>query len=262
MTVLRSAAALAVAAGLGIHAAYSVGSVGARPERGPSASGDAAASPSLPASGHGLAGPTDADTSGEAPRARRLIRRAAERYRQLRSLRAHFRDTSEVPLLDRRRSGEGTWYQKGRGRFKMDYEEPPRDVIVADGSYLWLYYPSTHPGQVVRTRIESHPTGTQMVDLQGRIFREARQGYDARYGGTREVLGRSTHLVVLTPTGPSPYRKVRVWIDATNDLVRKFEITEDNKVRTVVLTDPEPDVAIPDSVFSFEVPEGVEVFSG
>ena len=37
----------------------------------------------------------------------------------------------------------------------MDFHEPEGDLIVADGSHLWLYYPSTHPGQVIRSEIEA-----------------------------------------------------------------------------------------------------------
>ena len=39
-------------------------------------------------------------------------------------------------------------------------------VIVSDGTTLWLYYPSTHPGQVIRSTIDANATGAGMVDLQ------------------------------------------------------------------------------------------------
>lgn len=199
----------------------------------------------------------------DTPDVREFLRRAERRYGELESLRARFHQGVEVTLLDRRREGEGTWYQKGRGRFKMEFEEPPGDVIVADGSHVWLYYPSTHPGQVIRSEIEASTTGRGMVDLQGRIFEEARHGYSARDGGTMEVSGVTARLVILTPTGPSPYRRVRVWVGTDDLLVRKFEITEENEtVRTVRLWSLEPDATIPDSVFDFEVPPGVEVFGG
>lgn len=194
---------------------------------------------------------------------REILRRARERYGTLESLRAQFRERVQVPLLDRDRSGRGTWYQKGRGLFKLDYAEPPEDVIVSDGTHVWTYYPSSQPGQVTRAALEQSDRGREMVDLMGRIFREARQGYEAEYVGLESAGGVETHHVVLTPTGEAPYRRVELWISPEDDLVRRFEVTEENEtVRTVTLTDPEPDAQIPDSVFRFEVPEGVEVFSG
>jgi len=194
-----------------------------------------------------------------------LLGRAEARYDSLHSLRARFQQTIQVPLLDKSREGHGTWYQEGRARFRMDFVEPAGDLIVADGAHLWLYYPSTNPGQVVRTTLEGDPTGVAMVDLEGRIFREARSGYGAKSEGPETIDGITTCRVRLTPRdqASTTYRKVRVWVGADDLLVRRFEITEENgTVRTVTLSHLHPDVAIADSLFRFTPPAGVDVFSG
>ncbi|MDT8436041.1 MAG: outer membrane lipoprotein carrier protein LolA [Gemmatimonadota bacterium] len=197
-----------------------------------------------------------------APEVRALLARARDVYERLGSLRAEFDQTIAVPLLGRERSGSGDWFQKGRGRFKMDFRDPAGDVIVADGEHLWLYYPSTHPDQVIRTAIEANVTGAGMVDLQGRIFAEADR-YDAVLEGREDVAGHATWRIRLTPRGASPYRAVRVWVDAGSYLVRRFEITEENEtVRTVILRELRPDATIPDSVFRFEPPPAADVFEG
>ena len=198
-----------------------------------------------------------------APDVRVLLDRAEKVYDGLASMRAAFEQTIEIPLLGRRRDGSGTWYQKGPGRFKMDFTDPEDDVIVADGQYLWLYYPSTHPGQVIRSAIDANVTGAGMVDLQGRIFEEADTGYDAVLQGLEDVKGHATWRIVLTPTGESPYRTVRVWVDEDSFLVRRFEILEENEtVRTVILDELQPNSSIADSVFEFVPPEGTDVFEG
>lgn len=196
------------------------------------------------------------------PDVHELIARAREVYSGIGSMRAHFEQTIEVTLLARTRTGSGRWYQKGPGRFKMDFSDPAGDVIVADGKHLWLYYPSTHPNQVIRSAIEANVTGSGMVDLQGRIFEEA-GNYEAELEGREEVRGQSAWRITLIPRTESPYRRVRVWIDPSDYLVRKFEILEENEtVRTVTLWDLEPGVAIPDSVFSFVPAAGSDVFEG
>jgi len=198
-----------------------------------------------------------------APEVRELLGRAEARYDALTSMRAEFDQKIEIPLLGRERSGTGRWYQKGRGRFKMEFTEPPGDVIVADGTSLWLFYPSTHPNQVIRSTIDANVTGAGMADLQGRIFEQAAAAYDAELVGREEVEGRPTWLVVLTPREVSPYRRVRVWIDADDVLVRRFEIVEENEtIRTVVLRNLRPDVPIDDEVFAFTPPPGADVFEG
>lgn len=198
------------------------------------------------------------DSSGDV---RAALARAEEVYDGLTSLQAEFEQTIEVTLLGRSRTGVGTWYQKGRGRFKMDFSDPADDLIVADGNHLWLYYPSTHPGQVIRGAIEADVTGAGMVDLQGRIFDEASSGYDAELEGRESIDGHATLRIHLTPTGESPYRWVRVWIDASSYLVRKFEILENNEtLRTVVLRDLRPNQPISDDQFRFTPPPGTDVF--
>lgn len=194
---------------------------------------------------------------------RAILARAERVYGDLGSLQAQFDQTIEVTLLGRSRSGSGTWYQKGRGRFKMDFTDPADDVIVADGRHLWLYYPSTHPGQVIRSTIDANVTGAGMVDLQGRIFDEAAAGYDAELEGRETIDGHETFRIHLTPRGESPYRYVRVWVDTAAHLVRKFEIMEQNEtLRTVVLRDLRPNRPIADEVFSFSPPAGADVFEG
>jgi chaperone LolA len=199
-----------------------------------------------------------------APNVRAILARADSVYDALTSLQAQFEQTIDVTLLGRSTSGAGTWYQKGRGRFKMDFDAPKADdEIVADGQHLWLYYPSTHPNQVIRSTIDANVTGAGMVDLQGRIFDEAARGYDAELEGHETLDGHDTFRILLTPTGESPYKRVRVWVDSRSYLVRKFEIMEENEtLRTVVLRDLQPNHPIPDATFSFTPPAGADVFEG
>ena len=209
--------------------------------------------------------PSDARAqTGDIPDVRRILARADSVYDALSSLEAQFEQTIDVTLLGRSSTGSGTWYQKGRGRFKMDFGPPKaEDEIVADGQHLWLYYPSTHPNQVIRSTIDANVTGAGMVDLQGRIFDEASEGYDAELEGRETFDGHGTLRILLTPTGESPYRHVRVWVDDASYLVRKFEIMEDNEtLRTVVLRELKPNAAIPDATFSFTPPTGADVFEG
>jgi outer membrane lipoprotein carrier protein len=210
--------------------------------------------------GEGAGAPDDPVDAAE------VVRRAREAYDSLRTLRAEFRQVLEMRVFDppRRREGRGTWYQKKPSLFRMDFSDPEDDVIVADGSHLWLYYPSTHPDQVVRSDLQAPGRGSAMVDLQGRIFRLARTAYDPEYGGREEVDGEPAHLVVLTPRREdTSYRRVRVWVDTGSHLVRRLEFQDRSEtVRTITLDELEPGVTLPDSLFRFEPPPDAEIFRG
>ncbi|MFW6192041.1 MAG: LolA family protein, partial [Gemmatimonadota bacterium] len=199
------------------------------------------------------------------PDVRELLRRAEARYDSLSTLRAEFTQTIEMRVFEppRVKEGTGTWHQKGEGRFRMDFDDPEGDLIVADGRHVWLFYPSSHPGQVVRADVAGSGQGSEMVDLQGHIFEEARTSYRPRYEGRTEVGGRTTHQVILDPPEESSYRYVRVWIDASTLLVRRLAFEDQSEtVRTITLSSLEPGVAMADSLFDFEPPPDVEVFEG
>lgn len=189
-----------------------------------------------------------------------LLRVADETYAGLRSLRAAFKQRIENPLIGRTREGSGIWFQAGRGRFRMDFADPPGDVIVADGTCLWGYEPSLHNQIVVSRLDEGAEIGT--VDVLGRLLAEARTSYDGVYGGPEDVEGIPSHLVSLTPReSPSRYVSIHVWIGAADHLVRRFRIEEENRtIRTVTLSDLAPQVSIPNAIFEFTPPPGVPIF--
>jgi len=199
-----------------------------------------------------------ADT--QEPAAALLLEEADAAYSGLTSLRAAFVQRVDLPLVDRTAQGHGTWYQAGRGRFRMDFVDPPDDVFVADGSSLWLYQPSATPGQVIKAPLGG---GGQAggADVLANILSEARASYDADYEGTAIVSGKRCHVIALTPRGPSEYRLVRVWVADGDRLVRRFRIEEVNEtIRTVTLAELEPNVPLSDSLFRFTPPAGVQVF--
>lgn len=203
-------------------------------------------------------GPVD-DESGQVG-VDSLLALANSAYASLDWLKAAFAQRIENPLLGRTREGRGTWYQAGRNRFRMDFDEPAGDIYVADGSCLWLYEPSLHDQVMVSPLEEGVEIGT--VDILGRLLSQARTTYDAVEEGTGEIDGVETRIVSLTPRElPARYVEIRLWIGVSDHYVRRFRIREENQtVRTVTLIPLEPQAPIDPAVFEYAPPEGVPVF--
>lgn len=189
-----------------------------------------------------------------------LLALANSAYASLDRLKAAFAQRIENPLLGRTREGRGTWYQEGRNRFRMDFDEPAGDIYVADGSCLWLYEPSLHDQVMVSPLEDGVEIGT--VDILGHLLSQARTTYDAVDEGTGEIDGVETRIVSLTPRElPARYVEVRLWIGVSDRYVRRFRIREENQtLRTVTLTPLEPQARIDPGVFEYAPPEGVPVF--
>ena len=137
----------------------------------------------------------------------------------------------------------------------MRFSQPAGDVIVSDGDYFWIYYPSADPKQVIRSS-----RGAGGLDLRSQFVGDPVRRFEATSHGEETVRGRATHVLTLTPREPMGYRRLKVWIDADDHLVRRFELTEENgNVRRFDLTDLRVNPSLPDDLFRFEPPAGAVV---
>ena len=55
------------------------------------------------------------------------------------SFQAEFRQLSSSAAGDRTQESSGTLYLQKPGRFRWDYRQPSRQLIVSDGQKVWLY---------------------------------------------------------------------------------------------------------------------------
>ena len=239
---------------------------GVTPEGGagaPAGGGAPAASP--PASiGREGAGPPGGDNLGsrrnvgQAPATDAILARAASAYAAVRTLRADFEQTTENPVLRRTTTSRGTIFQARPDRFLMRFSQPEGDRIVADGEYIWVYYPSVDPEQVIRMR--GGAGGAGGVDLQAQFLGDPTTRFAATHDGVESVAGRAADVLTLTPRSPGSFRTLKVWVDREDHLVRRFEITEHNGViRRFLLRNLTPGADVDASLFRFTPPEGAHV---
>lgn len=189
-----------------------------------------------------------------------LLDRAVAAWSKVRTVRATFEQTITNSLTGRTVTASGEYQQQRPGRLSVRFSEPADDRIVADGSRLWLYLPSTTPGQVIRTSLKNGGSGT--VDLTAQFLTAPRTRYTVAPGGTAAVSGRATHAYTLVPKEKqgAQFQRATVWIDDADATIRQFEVTEPSGlVRRVRLTSFRPNAAVDKSAFTFKVPEGVRI---
>jgi outer membrane lipoprotein-sorting protein len=88
-----------------------------------------------------------------------ILDRATAVYDPIRTLQADFVQIIDNPMLGDPDTTRGKLYQQKPNSFAMRFTEPKNDRIVADGRYLWLYTPSSTPGQAIRARFPPRNTG-------------------------------------------------------------------------------------------------------
>jgi len=188
-----------------------------------------------------------------------VLDHASQTYQTISTLTADFVQIILNPMIGSPDTTRGRLYQMRPSRFAMRFTSPKGDRIVADGRYLWLYTPSTTPGQVIRSRIPD--VGTTGPNLIGQFVEHPHERYDARYVRVDSLGGRTADLIALTPKErDQPYRAAVIWVDREDGLVRRIEITETGGQQRAVLLDKlQVNRGAPGREFTFSPPAGVRV---
>lgn len=188
-----------------------------------------------------------------------VLDRASAAYQTIATLSADFVQIVANPMIGAPDTTRGKLHQMRPSRFAMRFTHPKGDRIVADGRYLWLYTPSTTPGQVIRSRIPD--VGTTGPNLIGQFVEHPRERYSARYLRADSLADGWADVVALVPKqDDQPYRDAVIWVDRDDGLVRRIEITETwSQHRTVILTNLKVNAGAPGREFTFAPPGGVRV---
>ena len=188
-----------------------------------------------------------------------VIERAAGRFQALSGLCADFEQRIEVTLLRQVKESRGELCQEGADHFEMRFLDPAGDRVVADGIDLWVYFPSTDPGQAFRTPLAG---ADGRFDLHREFLSEPGGRYAATLEGVDQIDGEAMQVVNLRPMAPSPYLQARLWIGADDGLIRRLVVLEESEsVRTLHLSNHRPDPQLGPEWFLFEPPRGVQVIT-
>jgi outer membrane lipoprotein carrier protein len=166
-----------------------------------------------------------------------VLDRASAAWQTTQSLTASFVQIITNPMVGEPDTTRGQLFQQRPSRFAMRFTDPTGDRIVADGRYLWLYTPSTAPGQVIRSRIPA--VGTTGPNLVGQFVERPRERYTARYVRADSGGAGWADVVALTPRDSAlPYSSAVIWVGRADGLVRRLDLVEPGGQERSVRTFP------------------------
>ena len=192
-----------------------------------------------------------------------MIDKAAAAHTALKSLKVAFEQVIQNPLTGSSVASRGDLLQKGSRLLAIKFSQPKGDAIISDGVAVWIYLPSSTPGQVFRLPLGEQLTGiAASVDVLGQFFTKPRERYDVKDAGVSPIDGRDARALILTPKKGQDATFVHavVWVDAKSGYLRQFETTDGGGVvRTVKVVRFGANAKINDSEFRFVPPNGVRV---
>ena len=186
-----------------------------------------------------------------------IIDRAVAAYGRLNSMRAEFKQTLTNPLTGNSQTTSGVILRQKPNLLSITFDSGDR--VVADSSTLWVYLPSSVPGQVMRMPYTGGNAST--VDPAEQFLNSPRTRFTVTSSGTATVSGRPAHAITLVPKRTNAgFTSAKVWIDDADSSIRQFDVESANGLkRHVVITSFTANPAIAKSSFRFAVPKGAKV---
>ena len=188
------------------------------------------------------------------------IDRAVAAWAKVKTVRGTFEQTVSNSLTGTSASSRGDYAQERPNRLSIRFAAPMTDAIIADGKAVWIYLPSSSPGQVIK-RPATDRTAVP-IDLTGQFLDTPRAKYDITATGTKTVDGHAAHGLLLVPKKGSqgPFTKATVWVGDDDSIIREFEVVETTGVtRRVHLTSVDLNPTLDRGAFTFTPPKGVKV---
>lgn len=191
------------------------------------------------------------------------VSHAVQAWARVHTIRGNFEQTITNPLVGGTATSRGEFQQERPGRLSIRFTEPSGDAIVADGKAVWVYLPSSAPGQVIRRPATDRSAAP--IDFTAQFLEAPRARYMISDVGRQPLDGRATHVLrfVPKPGGSSTFVRGQVWVDDADGLIRQFEVTEASGLtRRVHLTNVQLNGAVDAAAFKFTIPKGVKVVDG
>ena len=172
----------------------------------------------------------------------------------VRSLTADFKQELYGPDEHLLETQAGKLSLRRPNRFRWTYAKPTELVVVADGKKLWMY--DVELAQVTVSPLDDTVGSSPAMLLSG--DRDVREEFDVVESFTRDGL----EWVKLAPkTGAADFRSVTIGFEGTAP--RRLELVDGlNQVTRISLANVAVNPELPDSVFEFKPPPGVDVIGG
>ncbi|MEO5904240.1 MAG: outer membrane lipoprotein carrier protein LolA [Gemmatimonadaceae bacterium] len=189
-----------------------------------------------------------------------IMQKASSAYSEMKTLRAEFQQKISNPLTGTNAISRGVMFRRAPDLLSVNFTDPKGDRVVADGKSLWVYLPSSAPGQVVRLPANGK-SALALVEPGELFLNSSTKRYTISSAGSATVAGRRTNVVTLVPKQNNAlFTRAKVWVDAQDNSIRQFEVVDVNGLtRVVTITKLQPNVAVAASEFRFTPPKNARV---
>ena len=183
--------------------------------------------------------------------AEEVLEKVRQKYESIEDAQLSFSETDRFTLTTMERHVDGTLLMKKGNKYRVEFEG---ETIVTDGQTVWHYSASTHQVLIDRFKMDDRSLSPE------RILGAAPGDFEATLIG-RDKVGKTEAIVLkLLPRGEhSSVKSMKLWVDDKEWFVRKAQVDDmSGKETSYVVHDAKFNSGVPDSRFTYQIPEGAE----
>jgi outer membrane lipoprotein carrier protein len=158
-------------------------------------------------------------------------------------------------LTNEKQSNTGTVTFAKPANIYMKQNNPIEQIIISNGSKVWVYTPSYKQAIVDSWKKWSANSMVPASLLNfGKNFGDLKKNYEFSYLGTEG----GDHLILLQPKKKELW-KMKFWIDAERFVPKKAEVSGDNVCIVTETKNYAVNPTVDKKIFTFKAPAGVDV---
>lgn len=186
------------------------------------------------------------------------VKKLEQAYESLKDMQAAFQQETRSGAIAVVQKAEGRVYFKKAGKMLWKYEMPEEQLIVLDGKTLWFYLPAEK--QAMKNNFTTLPQHIVADLFRGRM--DVLSKFRANFVQRTPDDTSDQVMLELVPIESDPtLSKLVLWLDPASYFIRKTSLLDAFGNRTELwFQDIKVDQGLPDSLFTFTPPSGVDVF--
>jgi outer membrane lipoprotein carrier protein len=194
----------------------------------------------------------------QAPGLEEILAKVQEQYDKHEDFKASFVQESFLKSLGKKQVAEGLVYFKKPGKMRWNYQKPHKQEIVSDGKNLWNFRPEDKQVMVtaMTQAFQSKVPSTFLAGL-GNLKKD----FDPKWA--KEPSGKENYSLELTPReAQGSLEKLFLIVDRESFKILQARIQDVmGNITQIGFSKIQFDNHLPDSLFTFTPPPGVEVFN-
>lgn len=194
-----------------------------------------------------------------------ILNKMESAHQQMKSLKAEIIQQKTNPQIGSTDTDYGVVLYKpasgkDKGRLRIDYTKPSKDIVSVVGEAVTFYQPRIN--QVFKgtlNRVSKGKAGVNLVGLDGSL-KTLTANYNIDFVKDEAVSGQMATVLRLTPKNGGTYAAIDLWVNQQNWLPAQWKMVERNGDYTVItLKNAQVNANVADAAFVVNIPNGTKV---